>query len=513
MQTTTSAFTDRANGAMRKLTHRALMSFPRQYNASVTFFTIGVSTIGGADIIKGTGDVVAEWDKYQYDDYSYRIKSIEVTRQEENFNSTTLAQADVVMENHDNYFTPNRGSAVQDFILPYRPIKLAGGFGEEAVPQFVGLTEKMPSVEEKSKTASFHAIDFMYSLFNRPLDAAVMYENKRTDEILAALLVEFGISPTQYSFDLGFNIIAFAFFDKGSKFGDVVKKLMQAEMGRFYMDEQGVIRFKNRQNYSSSPVWFFNEGNIIDIQTSKQDDIVNVVEIKANVREVQANQKFWELQSAIRVPASSSLTLWADFEDPVTTVDDPVYITSATTSLFTTNTAEDGSGDAVSANFVLDSTTQFSKSFQMVFANTNSFDVFITTLELFARPAKIVKELYIREEDSTSVGKFDERVLTIENEFFNDDGEAISKAKIILDDEANYANTYVMTVKGNPALQVGDAVNVSVFGSADTFVIKKFVNRWEAGKFSQILTVKKKTFRTFFTVGISTIGGVDVIAP
>lgn len=513
MQATTTAFSNRAKGAMRKLTHRAFMSFPRQYNASVTFFTIGVSTIGGADIIKGTGDVVAEWDKYQYDDYSYRIKSIEVTRQEENFNSTTLAQADIVMENHDNYFTPKRGSVIDDFILPYRPIKLAGGFGDEAIPQFVGLTEKMPTVEEKSKTVSFHAIDFMYSLFNRPLDEAVMYENKRTDEILSALLVAFGISPTQYVFDVGFNIIAFAFFDKGSKFGDVVKKLMQAEMGRFFMDEQGVIRFKNRQNYSSSPVWFFNETNIIDIQTSKQDEIVNVVEIKANVREVQANQKFWELQSAVRVPANSTLTLWADFEDPVTTVDTPAYITSATTSLFTTNTAEDSSGDAVSSNFSLSSTTKFSKSYKMVFANTNTFDVFITTLELFARPAKIVKELYIREEDSISVDKYDERVLTIENEFFNDEGEATSKAKIILDDEANYANTFIMNVKGNPALQIGDAVNVSVFGTADTFVIKKIVNRWDAGKYSQLLTVKKKTFRTFFTVGISTIGGVDVIAP
>jgi len=359
MQTTTSAFTNRANGAMRKLTHRALMSFPRSYLPSVTFFTIGVSTIGGADIIKGDGSVIAEWDKYQYDDYSYRIKSIEVTRTEENFNSTSLAQADIVLENHDNYFTPNRGSVIDDLILPYRPVKLYGGFGDEAVPQFVGLTEKMPTINEKTKVAQFHCIDFMYSLFNRPLDEAVMYQDMRTDEILAALLVAFGISPTQYSFDVGFNIIAFAFFDKGSKFGNVVKELMEAEMGRFYMDETGVIRFKNRQNYSSSPVWFFNETNIIDIQTSKQDDIINVVEIKANVREVQALQKFWELQSAVKVPANSSLTIWADFDDPVTEVDDPVYITSATTSLFTTNKAEDGSGDAVTSNFVHDSSYLF----------------------------------------------------------------------------------------------------------------------------------------------------------
>lgn len=362
MQTVTSDFNTKAQGYMRKLATRALMSFPRAYQSSVSFFTIGVSTIGGTDIIKGSGSVIAEWDKYQYDDYSYRIKSIEVTRQEEMVNSTTLAQADFVVENHDNYFTPNRGSAIQNFILPYRPVKLYGGFGSEAIPQFTGLTEKMPTIDEKNKTASFHAIDFMYSLFNRPLDQAVMYQDKRTDEILADLLVAFGIAPTQYTFDVGFNIIKFAFFDKGSKFGDVVKELMEAEMGRFYMDEQGVIRFKNRQNYSSSPVWFFNETSIIDIQTSKQDDIINVVTVKANVREVQAKQKYWELQSAVMIPANGTLDVWADFNDPVTSVDLPQYVVGATTSLFTTNKAEDGSAEQVSTGVSVVG-TRFAKSY------------------------------------------------------------------------------------------------------------------------------------------------------
>lgn len=513
MQTVTTEFNQRANKAMRKLTHRMLMSFPRQYLPSVSFFTIGVSTIGGADIIKGVGDVVAEWDKYQYDDYSYRVKSIEVTRTEEMVNSTTLAQADVTVENHDNYFTPHRGSVIDEFVLPYRPIKLYGGFGAEAIPQFVGLTEKMPTIDEKNKTASFHCIDFMYSLFNRPLDEAVMYLGQRTDQILAALLVEFGISPTQYDFDTGFNIINFAFFDKGTKFGDAVKQLMQAEMGRFFMDEQGIIRFKNRQNYSDDAQWFFNESNIINIETSKQDDIINVVEVKANVRQVQSEQLFWELQSSVRVPANTSMELWADFDDPVTTVDDPVYVNATTTSSFTTNTLEDGSGTPVSSNFVLDSSDLFSKSYKMVFENTNSFDVYLTAIELFATPAIVVQQIYIREEDTASVAKYDERVLTIENDFISNEGDATSLAIRISNDYSTYASQYVLTVKGNPALQVGDAVNVSVFGFADTYIINKIVNRWEAGKFAQQLTVRKKTFQTYFTIGISTIGGEDVIAP
>lgn len=512
MQTTTSAFTTRANKAMRKLTHRALMSFPRAYNASISFFTIGVSTIGGADIIKGDGNVVAEWDKYQYDDYSYRIKSIEVTRTEEMVNSTTLAQADIVLENHDNYFTPNRGSTIQNYILPYRPVKLFGGFGDEAIPQFVGLTEKMPTIDEKSKLASFHCIDFMYSLFNRPLDSAVMYQDKRTDEILASLLVAFGITPTQYSFDTGFNIVKFAFFDKGQKFGDVVKELMEAEMGRFFMDENGVIRFKNRQNYVSAPQWFFNTSNIIDIQTSKQDDIINVVTVKANVREVQAKQKYWELQSAVLVPANGSVQVWADFNDPVTSVDTPAYITAATTSLYTTNTAQDGSGDQVISG-ITPSVQLFAKSYLMTFANTNAYPVYLTSIELYATPAVVVKEIYTRQTNAASIAKYDERVLDIENDYINNEGDAYSKANIILDDYASYANQYVLNVKGNPALQIGDPVSVNVWGYSGTYVITKIVNRWADGRFSQQLTVRSKTFRSFFTIGVSTIGGTDVIAP
>lgn len=509
---TSATINSKSQGSMRKLKTNLLMSFPRVYQPTVSFFTIGVSTIGGKDIIKGDGSVVSEWDKYQYDDYSNRIKSIEITRTEEPVNSTSLAQADIVLNNYDNYFTPNRGSIIQNYILPYRPAKLYGGFSAESLPQMVGLTEKMPTIDEKNRTASFHIIDFMYSLFNRPLDQAVIYQNMRTDEILSALLVAFGISPTQYSFDVGFNIIAFAYFEKGKKFGDAVKDLMEAEMGRFFMDESGVIRFKNRQNFSTSPAWFFNETNIIDIQTSKQDDIINVVEIKANVREVQANQKYWELQQAVKIPANSSVDIWADFNDPVTSVDTPLFITGAVTSLWAANTFADGSGNAVSANIAF-TNTLFSTSYKMTVANTNSYDVYMTALELFARPAKIVKEIYVRQSDSVSVAKYDERVLTIENNFFNDESIANSKAIMLVADNSTYQNQFIMTVKGNPALQIGDCVNVSVWGSAGTYVITKIVNRWEAGKYTQILTVQKKSFVKYFTVGISTIGGTDVIAP
>jgi len=497
---------------MRPLSWRLLMSFPKAFQADVDFFTIGVSTIGGTDIIKGEGNVIQEWDKYQYDDYSYRVMSIEVTRQEEMVNSVSTAMADIKLANYDSYFTPDAGSVIDNFILPYRPSRLYLGFGHEDIPVFTGLTEKMPTIDDKSKTASFHLIDFMYSLFNRPLDETILLQNVSTDAALETLMDAAGILPTQYDFDYGYNIINFVYFEKGTKFGDAVKELMEAEMGRFYMDEAGVIRFKNRQNFSSTPVAYFDKSNTIAVKTMTQDDIINVVEIKANVREVQAKQKYWELQSATRIPAGTSVDIWADFNDPVTSVDTPVYIASATTSAFTTNKLEDGSGDPVASNVSV-LATRFAKSYLMTFTNTNTFDVYITTIELWATPAKIVKQIYLRESDAASVDEYDERVLTIENDFINNSGDAYSKAHIILDDWSTYGRANEMTVKGNPALQIGDAIGCTINGYEGTYVISKIVNRFVGSQFTQILSVKERVFKTYFTIGVSTIGGTDVIAP
>lgn len=517
MQSVSSQFTDKAKGALRKLDWRLFMAFDKQFDDDIDFFTIEESLIEAGDFIKPDGsDVVQEWDKYQYQDFSNRVLSMEWSREVEPRSSLSLAIADITLNNYDDYFTPRSGSAIADDILPYRPLRMFAGFGNEAIPVFVGLTEKMPVVDEKNKTVSFHCIDFLYSLLNRPLDETVILTDVRTDEALAAVFEAAGLLSTQYEFEEGFNIIRFFYVEKGTKLVDVVRKLLEAEQGRLYMDEVGIIRFKNRQSYASDSVYRFDAyTNIVDAKKRTEDDIINVVIIKSKVREVQALQKYWELQSAVLVPAGGSVDIWADFEDPVTDCDDPEYITSATTSLFTVNTRDDGTGISSSANVTLSSSSLFAKSFKMTFANSGAEDLYITTLELFATPAKVVKEIYVREQDDVSVAKYDERVLEIENDFFQDEDEAVSKAKILLDDYAEYGDIQELDVKGSPALQLDDPVIVDLFNRIDDFRLSKITCKImnKPARFYQSLRVKKFTRRTYFTIEVSLIEGEDVIAP
>lgn len=491
------------------------MSFERSYDVDIDFFTVGVSTIGGPDIIKGDGDVVQEWDKYEYTDFSQRLIAMEWTRQEDPINSVSLAIADFELNNTDDIFTPQAGSSIDEFILPFRPVKLFCGFKNEGVPGFIGLTEKMPIVDQRDKTARFHCIDFLYSLFNRPLDETIVMTDSSTDIVLDQLFQLAGLTSTQYQLDTGFNIVRFVYFPKGMKMGDAVNELMEAEQGRLYMDETGIIRFKNRQNFSDTPVWTFTPHNILDIQTEHEASLYNVVEIISKVRVVQQIQKAWQLSIPVTVPAGGEVEVWADFEDPVTTVNDPAYSANEVpNSYFLVNTREDGTGETHASNVTLSSSDLFHNSMKLTFANAGAVDYYLTDIVLWGTPARIVKEIYVREEDAASIAKYDERVLTIENNFIQREDEAYSKARILLDDYSEFGNVKTLIVKGNPALQIGDAIEVILPGiGSQIFTISRITNRYANGQYTQILTVKQRDPQHYFTVGESLIGGTDVIAP
>ena len=159
MQVVSPEFDTASKASMRKLAWRCAISFDKTFDPTIDFFTIGVSSIGSDDIIAGEGSVLQEWDKYLYTDYSDKIISIEYSReQDQPTGSLVMATADIVLDNSDDLFTPNSDPVIGQYILPYRPIRISLGFNNTVIPIFVGLTEGMPVIDERSKTAKFHCI-------------------------------------------------------------------------------------------------------------------------------------------------------------------------------------------------------------------------------------------------------------------------------------------------------------------------------------------------------------------
>lgn len=499
MQTTTPAFDANAVADIRKISWSVRASFDKTLNAGSNFFQLDVSQLDGPDLLQGSGSTIAEWDKYSYTDYSDRVMSVEWSRVEDEPFSVTTAIATITLNNTDDFFTPGVGSAIDGNILPRRPFKISAGFNNSTIPVFVGLNERMPIIDNQAKTATFHCVDFLSSILNRDIDQTQIFIDQRIDQIIESLLQDQGLVAGQYSLDVGRVKVPFAAFDKGTKLGNAIRSLAQADIAYVFMDELGIIQFKNYAYRTSVPVATFDTSNTLEWSNNGDSDLINVVEVKADVREVQPLQPVWQSVEQVSIQPGSSVQIWADFLDPVTSVQTPTAGLSSTNSYYVADGTLTVSG------------TAFSNSYRMTFTNPGSSTATITDLEVWATPATVTNTLRERYEDTTSTAKYDEQVLEVSNPYIQTESNARSIATLILDSYAEYKDTLKLVVKGNPALQIGDAVTVSVGTVSDDYVITAIDNRYSDGGYTQIIKVKNIVFRDYFKLGVSQLDGTHVL--
>lgn len=506
MQTTTSLYNQLAQGHVRPLSWQLRVSFDKALDDTIDLFTLDTSVLDGVDVLAPSDtNVVVQWDKYIYENYTDRVISMEWQREELFPYSVNQSMADITLNNYDGYFTRNSGSPVEDYLVPKRPIRILAGFGNSNLPQFVGMTTTAPLINKSDRTAEIHCVDFLSYLFERPLDQTLIMQDYTTDDVLNELLLSFGLTSDQFVLDIGYNRIPFVYFEKGKKFGEAVKELMEAELGSLYMDELGIIRFRNRLHLSDTPVYTFNDSNIIDYETSEESKIINVVEITAEVRVVQPVQTVYTLSSAFKIPAAGTTEVFFNFDDPVTSL--------STIDTYLANSLEDGSGSDVTASVTVTDVDLFNTAVKVTFANTTGEIAYLTTLTIFGTPAKITRNIYLRTQDDDSVEAFEEQVYTINNNFIQSDSAADSVALSLLNYYKDYGSIIELTVKGNYALQQGDTITIEVDDITGDYTITKIINILSDGKFTQRLTARIFNTADYFTLDSSLIEGSDVLAP
>ena len=118
--------------------------------------------------------------------------------------------------------------------------------------------------------------------------------------------------------------------------------------------------------------------------------------------------------------------------------------------------------------------------------------------------------LYYRYQDDTSVAEYEENVATIDNDFIQNTSFANSISQFLVNQRKD-ANDYLeLTVRGQPHLQIGDLVTRNSL----TYYINRIVTKLNASDgLIQELVLVSRNISDYFTIGVSTIGGVDIIAP
>lgn len=516
MQTVSAAFTAEEHDTNRSITQSVQIAWKKSFNSAISFFTIGVSTIGGTDIIPAPDSSPSNWNKYQYTDESTKVTSLAYDRElQQPIGGLSAGIAEIDFDNTSGRYTPRvmGGTASNSEIFtavgkPARPFTINAGFNysgvDNTIPQFVGLTDRPPAIDVRSKKVKLQGTDFIGYLQNKYVDNAAMFTGQRTDQIIQSSLTTLGFSTAQYDLDYGINIVPFAEIEPGDKWGDFINKLVQAEDGIFYQDETGKLRFQNRQAWDASPYntvqRIITTAQVIEQANPNYDHIINVVEIKSKPRAKQPQQLVWTLNSPITLPVGQT-DFFIQFDDPMLSVSAPVYVA---------NLLSDGSGSDVTSNVQIHYQSNFVKNAKLTFNNTGTTPCFITAMTIYGRPAKVSTNIYTRLQDDSSVTAYSEHRFEFENEYIGSQDWANSFGQVILNDYAEPENLQEITIRAIPELQFGDLVSWQgrywrVYGIA---------TKLDSGVgFIQTLKLLQRTPVSYFRIGVSTIGGSDKIAP
>lgn len=519
MQTTSSVFEKHASGSLRPLQYQVRASFDKAFDDDIDFFQLDSSLLNGGDVLAPSDNAVIQlWDKYEYQDISKRVIGVEVQSEQTEPYSIVLSMADITLNNYDGYFTPNSDSPVGEYILPRRPFRVLMGFGHDVVPLFIGLSTKSPRIDKQSRTVQFHCIDFLSYLFEQKIDQTITLLDYSTSEILAYLFDHLGLLSSQYDLDpVSFNRINYFYAEKGQSLGDIIRPLMEAEQGRLWLSELGVIKFLNRQNYPTASVATFNQSNVIDYSDSGDTSIINYAKITSEVLEEKIDQKIWELAAPEFIKAGATIDIWANLDNPITEADTPVYLASPEEKSYFTST-KDQVGEVVYEDVEVTSMDVFSTAVKLSFKNTGDSDAFLYEIVLFGNPVVVVDRIVVEESDDDSIEKYEEQRYELETNYIQSEDDAVSKAVIMVDDYKDFASAVELEVKGNPAYQIGDTATLNVDSYQGDHVITKLTNIMRDKRYTQLIRFKAKDPRQYFILSsddtsMSLLNGTDVLSP
>lgn len=529
MNAVSDRFHELANASVRPLDWELGISWSKARNQDIKWFTLDSSQLNGADLLgDNNNNAIQLWDAYDYDKQRDRVISINLSRSVEFPYNVQSAILDVSLDNHDGYYSFSNGdSPISSNVVPARPVRAYLGFRDGGLtPVFVGLTQGIPVYSGlHNTTAQLTAMDFLSQIGEMSLRNMVMMRDARTDEVIAAILRQFGLEPYMYNLTPGANTIPFVFFDSDKNAGNALKELVQAENGALWIDEQGIIRFEPRSGQiGRQSVIVFNPDNIVEITPSQTSSLVNRVYIEANVRKVMDFQQFFTVDNSYgyqqtsdedqyRLKANGTTTVWLNFEDPVwSATANPLLNGSSNNSSFTVVNL---SGNRVNAGITAVGTL-FATSLKLDFTNTNNFPVSIDYLQIWGEPAKVVgtsPTIKYTAEDEDSIEKFGLHELTItDNTCFGNQQNIDTFATDVLNSYAGFSPVLELSVKGDPSLQIQDIVTLQDTGYDGTWAIKAISHNLSSSRLVTKLSLVRSEIYMPFILDKSALNGVDVLS-
>jgi hypothetical protein len=519
-----------AEASVNDVSFDMLVSWLKNYDDTATFFELDVSTLDGPDFLKGPGDDVTFFDRYDYESEKDNVLSWDISRKTSLFPyGMFMAQSNVVLDNTSKKYLPGYDPVIGDYIKPRRPIRIYAGFDGENVQQFGGFSD-IPKNTLGARTTTLNAVDVM-DYFDTAETAIGYFEDEYWHDIVEALLLEQGFTADQFNLEQSTQPKIGFMPTSGMTLAEIFRKGCEAEQGTMFCDELGIIQLWNRfhYQYSGSPVKSMSYDNVIDVDYV-DTPIINNVKVTALPRAVSALQKIWQSSSSTEVPANGSVIVSIQFKDdfgnlPVTAAHTPVFISDQdddNKSYYNCNTESNGSG---AVNDTEISVTDFSLVGDVAFVeftNTDSIPMFITDLQIYGTPAKVTSEIVQEYRNQQSIDDYgmnpgnNGKVIEIKNDWIQNRGTAYAIAFTMVEEYKEGNQQLLVKPFADPSIMYGDPVEMTIDEVDDDprscIVVGTKLKSGLSKLLEQELTLDQRNLYNYFTLDSSDLDGGDVLA-
>jgi hypothetical protein len=525
-------FTNTVKAPVKQPQPGCLISWLKTYDAGVAFAQMDHSHMDQGDRMKGTGDTVTFFNKYDYVNETKYVKNFRIIKKVSNKPwGVIMATAEIELNNTTKRFFPGLDPTIGDYTdLPDRPVKLSVGFNGEYINLFTGYTER-PGHQLLKRVTKLRAYDAMtyLSTVKSSLDAFV---DTPANEIIEALLIEQGFGADMFNIESSLQQPIGYLMPNGRIVTDILQEICDAEGYIIHADEEGVIQGWNRLHMlgDRTPVWTFTYANMVDINFSSAP-IINAAEVVAKPFKPAAWNKLYETDSSVgedrTVLPGQSKDIFVEFKDdlgsfPAIDVEEPVHISTATGgSYYSTNLSKDGDADTGAADITLDSVYNFGNTYRMTFSNTGDVPIYVTKIVLFGQPAKVTAIKGDTQEDATSIEKYginpdnNKQVYVIENNLVQDLATANTMAWLLVDINSGPHARLDVDNFVVPQLQFGDPVQVDIMDTEES----KYCNVLGTELFFGVdanlthkIYLEERELKTYARMDQSHMDGDDVMA-
>lgn len=300
------------------------------------------------------------------------------------------------------------------------------------------------------------------------------------------------------------------------------KKIIE---GKLWLDERGVIRFVTRSSVlDKEPVMRLNASNIIKLKNSQLTGLINKVSIKSEVCKVLERQKVYEMENTSETGSSSSnkknhewqiaprggtYTAWIKLDDPCWEIEPPRLDYSEGSSRFEANII--GLKDQEVPRGIEATGWLLGDTYKIDFVNNSTYNAYISKIELYGRPAKVVDTIIYEAADNSSIKKYGTHSLEIsDNNFLGRRKDCEALGRDILQQSSEYNPEIEAIIKPCPALALGDSVAID-YNNLGDYTVTKISQSYGADGDKMTLKLRKASRVKTFVLDISLLDGRDIL--